>query len=135
MAAGGGAMSRSAEKSCPHCGGLLTKPRSEPDHRRFFALINAAFHQWPETHEFQPDSSEHLRAWLLCKAGYRSCVTIPIESDDSAARRVALLAASRAVQAAGSHSFVRAHGAAIAVFSPRSISWDTLSQKDFAPIR
>lgn len=122
-------------KSCPHCGGLLTKPRSEPDHRRFFAIIHAAFNQWPETHEFQPDNAEHLRAWLLCKAGYRESTFIPVEGDDPAVSRLAVLGVEGALKAARSYAFVRPVGDGLAIFTARSIAWDTLSQKDFGPIR
>lgn len=38
---------------CKSCGQPL-KGRSHPDHRRLFALIQAAYDQWPETAPFQP---------------------------------------------------------------------------------
>lgn len=50
---------------------MTEKPRSVDQHRRFFGLIKAAFHHWPEQHSFQPDNEEHLRAWLLVKAKHR----------------------------------------------------------------
>ena len=125
-----------ASDTCPTCGAKTTKPRSEADHRRFFALIRAAFDQWPEGHDFQPDSAEHLRAWLLCKAGYRNCTTIPIEDDaPPAVGKLAILAIEAAIKAARTHAFPRLHGHGIAVFSAKSIAWNTLSQKDFGPLR
>lgn len=120
--------------ACPHC----TKPRSPDDHRRLFGLISKAFDNWPEAHEFRPDSAEHLRAWLLCKAGYRETVTIPLESDDAPALRLALAAVEAAIAyfaARGAFAFVRPHGHALAVISAKSINWQTLDQKKFAPIR
>jgi len=51
---------------------MSDKPRSLDQHRRFFGLVRACFHHWPEAHEFQPDNEEHLRAYLLVKAGHRS---------------------------------------------------------------
>jgi len=122
-------------KECPHCGSVLTKVRSLPDHRRFFGLIRAAFHHWPESHEFQPDNEEHLRAWLLCKSGYRDVVSIPIDGEHPAVARLACLAAESAIKAAKGHAFVRPYASGLAVISPRSIAFDTLSQKDFSPIR
>lgn len=50
----------------------MNKPRSLDQHRRFFGLVRALFAHWPEAHEFQPDNEEHLRAYLLVKAGHRS---------------------------------------------------------------
>ena len=86
---------------CPQCGHVADS-RSTPDHRRFFARIHAAFHHWPEAHEFQPDDAEHLRAWLLCKAGYRDVTTIPVEYADSepALLRLVTLTVEGAVKAA-----------------------------------
>lgn len=122
-------------KSCPHCGAVLTKARSLPDHRRFFGVIRAAYEQWPERHEFQPDNEEHLRAWLLCKAGYRETISIPVAGDDPKVSRVAVIAAEAALKASQSYSFVRPNGLGLAIFRPRSIAWDTLNQREFGPIR
>jgi len=124
--------------SCPHCGcDIGHKPRSEADHRRFFALIGAAFAQWPEAHEFQPSSSEHLRSWLLCKAGHHEVITIPVEyaEDQPAMLRLVTLTVEAAMKAADGYTFVRPHGSAIAVFKARSIAWHKLGQKDFGAIR
>lgn len=123
------------QRICDACRQPIKRARSEPDHRRFFALVGAAFANWPEQHEFQPSSSEHLRAWLICKAGHYDVTTIPIEGDNPAVARLAMLAAEAAVKAAGAYAFIRPHGSGLAVFAARSIAWDKLSQKDFAPIR
>lgn len=127
------------EKSCPHCGGLLHRPRSGPDHRRFFALIQAAFEQWPETHDFQPDTAEHLRKWLLCTAGFRERVDIavPFADDEPAVAKLAAIAIQSALEAAGAYAFVRPDpkGGRVAVYKARSIAWDKIGQKEFAEIR
>lgn len=119
---------------CPHCGAA---PRSSDDHRRLFALVKAAFEQWPESHEFQPDNPEHLRAWLLCKAGYRDVTTIPVEyaDDQPAMLKLVMLTAEAAIKAAKGYAFIRPHNGALAVFSAKSLAWDTLDQKKFGPIR
>lgn len=123
--------------NCPHCKQPMKAPRSPADHRRFFGVIRAAFHHWPEAHEFQPDSEEHLRKWLLCKAGYRDVTMIPVEfADDQPGlvKRITI-AAESAVKAAGGYAFLRPHGEGIAVFAAKSIKWDTLDQKQFNAIR
>lgn len=124
-------------KSCPHCGGVLGKVRSTADHRRFFAVIKAAFTHWPERHEFEPDSAEHLRSWLLCKSGYSDVTTVPVDyaDDQPAMLKLVSLTVEAAVKAANGYAFIRPHGSAVAVFTPKSISFDKLSQKDFAPVR
>jgi hypothetical protein len=53
----------------------MNKQRSINQHNRFFALVAALYQQWPERHPFQPDSEEHLRAWLLIKADHRIIAT------------------------------------------------------------
>lgn len=122
-------------KNCPHCGKSIHAARSPDDHRRLFGLINAAYHHWSEAHDFQPDSSEALRSWLLCKAGYRDVVTIPVPGDSPEVARLAVLAVEGALKAAKSHAFVRPHGAGLAVFTPKSLAFDKLDQRSFGPIR
>jgi hypothetical protein len=124
-------------KHCPHCKKALAAPRSLPDHRRFFGLIRAAFFHWPEDHpDFVPDTEEHLRAWLLCKAGYRQVTTIPIEDiDDPAVVQTIAVAASAAIKAAGGYAFVRPDSGAIRVFSAKSMNFETLDQKRFNAVR
>ena len=128
--------------SCPECGAVLAKIRSIGDHRRFFGVIKAAFLNWPHAHEFQPTDPEHLRAWLLCRAGYHTVQTIPVEHAGAdvqpAILRLVALAVEgsvKAAQAEGHHAFTRVHGAGIAIFKPRSLKFETLSQKEFGPIR
>lgn len=125
---------------CPNCGFPLTehsKARSLPDHRRFFGLIRATLHHWNEMNDFQPDNEEHLRKWLLCKAGYRDVTMIPCEfaEDQPGVLKLAMLAVEAALKASGTYSFVRPHGAGLAVFSAKSIAWDKLSQHEFHEIR
>jgi hypothetical protein len=118
--------------TCTHC-----NKRSPEDHRRFFGVIRAAFHHWPEAHEFQPDSEEHLRKWLLIKAGYRDVTTIPVEYADAqpAMLQLVVLTVEAAMKAAGGYAFVRPHGVGLAIFAAKSIKWDTLSQKKFNIVR
>lgn len=46
----------------------ITRPRSKPHHNLFFAVVALAFKNWPESSDFLPDSTEHLRAYLICSA-------------------------------------------------------------------
>ena len=121
---------------CPHCGGVLEaegKPRSHQDHKRFFAMIDAAFHHWPHSHEFEPDSSEHLRSWLLCKANYRTNTLITI--DDPAHMQQAMRGAEAALNAAGTYAFIRPARDGCAVVRAKSIHWQTLGQQAFGKLR
>lgn len=121
---------------CPHCGVVLTKHRSSPDHRRFFAVISAAFENWPETHDYQPESREHLRAWLTCKAGYREATPVMLPDDATETMRVLFrLSIEAAINAAGGVAFVVPYRDSVAVIRPKSIAWDKVAQKEFNAIR
>ncbi len=123
--------------TCPHCGADAKSGRSSPDHRRFFALINAAFVHWPEGAEFVPSESEHLRSWLLCKAGYceRTPVEYPAGDVSPHYTKLMAIACESALRASNGRGFIRVHGDQIVVFTPKSIAWDKLDQKQFNDIR
>lgn len=113
---------------CPHCGADLTtkpkgKPRSVPQHRRYFALIKSAYHNWPETHDFTPQNEDHLRKWLQAKAGHRVVRTIDAGTM-TPAQAVAAVAA--AMKEAGPYTFTAAVDSKLYVISSASIDFDTL---------
>lgn len=115
--------------TCPHCGGVLSKgkPRSVEQHRRFFALIKAAYDQWPETHERQFSSQEELRKWLTMKAGHREVgASIPLTGMQ---KERAMLLAEAAIRAAGSYAVPVIHGDTLVVFRPKSIAFEKLEHK------
>lgn len=72
---------------------MTDKPRSIDQHRRFFGLVRACFDHWPESHEFQPDNEEHLRAYLLVKAKHRSIKEFVIDKADDVARLLPIVTA------------------------------------------
>ena len=113
-------------KHCPGCGLVLVKERSPKAHRLFFAVIDKAFQNWPESFEgLQPDCSEHLRAWLLVKAGYRDVLH---NSDVDFIKNVITYTRERG------YGFPAEHSGGLAVAFPRSVNWQTLDQKAFNPV-
>lgn len=64
---------------CPNCGGPM-KHRSGADHGMFWAVMQRAFENWPETHPFRPESKEHLYGYILIEVGYSDCTEV--ETDD-----------------------------------------------------
>lgn len=120
---------------CPECGCDLApkKRRSVPDHRRLMALIHQAFTSWPEAHDFQPESAEHLRAWLICKAGFRHAT--PIQFGRDVEPDVMVLAMTAAIRAANGVAFVVPHGTGVAVISPKSMSFRAMGQAEFGLLR
>jgi len=119
-----------SEKTCPHCGVEReakpkgnSKPRSVPQHRRYFALIKAAHSHWPETHRFKPMSEEHLRKWLQAKAGYATVRTVDTAGMDT---QSAIVAVAAMLAAADPMHFTSVTGARFHVIESKSINFDTL---------
>lgn len=90
---------------------------------------------WPESAEFQPESEEHLRKYVLCRAGYYDTTDIAIEwaEDQPALTKLAGLSIESAIKAAGSFAFVRsdARGGRVRVFRAKSIAFHNLGQSPF----
>ena len=111
---------------CERCP-ARAKPRSPEQHRRYFALINAAFTHWPESHERQFASAEELRKWLQMKCGHREVgASIPLTGMQ---KERAMLLAEAAIRAAGAYAVPIIHGDTLVVFRPKSISFDKLAHK------
>ncbi len=114
--------------NCPHCGYEIEagdKKRSVPHLRRYFALVRAAYHHWPETHDTQFSDETECRKWLQMKAGHREIgARIPLVGLNKD-RAVALVEA--AIRAAGSYAVPVMHGGDLVVFVPRSIAFGKLS--------
>jgi len=114
---------------CPVCGCVIDRePRSLAQHRRYFAMIRAAFHHWPESHERQFASEEECRKWLQMKAGHREIgATIPLTG---MSKERAMLLAEAAIRAAGSYAVPVIHGDTLAIWRPKSIAFSKLGHKE-----
>lgn len=109
----------------------MSKPRSLDQHRRFFAVIKATHDHWPESHPFQPDNAEHLRAWLLVRAGHHTVKTFHLDGDgDEFARLIPVVTATML----GKHSWCRARGNELHVCVPQSIAFDKMDHKTFCKV-
>lgn len=116
---------------CPECGTIIEQqkgaPRSVPQLRRYFAMIRAIFHHWPESHERQFASEEECRKWLQMKAGHREIgASIPLTG---MSKERAVLLAEAAIRAAGSYAVPVIHGDTLVIWRPKSIAFDKLSHK------
>jgi hypothetical protein len=127
---------------CPYCEatfdlGNNSKPRSPDQHKRFFSVIRFAFEQWPDTHDFIPDNAEHLRAWLICKAGarYRDVETfeIPQTDDPTLMARMMGFAESMLNKDKGK-KFARWRGLTLTIFRPKSIKFHLLQHLAFVEL-
>lgn len=118
---------------CPICNATITaQARSIPQHRRFFGVLRAAYHHFPEIFaEFQPESEEHLRAYLLVKTGHHTVHTIDIQNSN-VDQLVTIIQA--ALRAAGSYAFVQPDGDHVKIFKPKSIAFHRLSPSEFTAL-
>lgn len=121
--------------TCPHCG---SQPRSNLDHNRFFGLIARAFEQWPETHEFEPEDAEHLRAWLLCKAGWKTTKTLELPEVGNPVFMALMMEFAEDLLErvpGGEFRFGRWVGHRLHVHTHKSIKFKRADQKKFNPVR
>ena len=102
--------------------------RSVQQHRRFFGLVRALFHHWPESIEFQPDNEEHLRAYLLVKAGHRSVKTFYPEVTGVSADFAKMIPIVSAMML-NRYCWAWADGEAVKVCAPESTAFHKLPHK------
>lgn len=123
--------------TCPVCGHSdegrnRGAPRSLEQLRRYFAVIRAAFHHWPETSARQFSDEEALRAYVQMKVGYREiAATIPLVGLNKD-RAVMLVEAS--IRAAGSYAMPVVHKGDLVIFKPKSISFAKLGHSEFCKL-
>jgi len=119
-------------KLCPTCGGPM-KHRSDKDHGMFWAMMQTAYDNWPETHKCKPTSRENLYGWILIELSFAQ--TIDVEAEDIAI-------AMRTARATFEISKRKIHcmrvfqiegGVRIAV--PDSTAYDAAGKKKFETIR
>lgn len=123
---------------CPECGCTFdgkraSKARSLPQHRRLFGLVKAAFANWPEGHDFQPANEEHLRKWLIAKAGHFDTRTFELpETGDPVlmSRMMEFAEKLLEVDDDDGHRFGRWRGSKLTVFIPKSMSFKKLPHKE-----
>jgi hypothetical protein len=104
------------------------EPRSVDQHRRFFGLVRALYHHWPEAQDFQPDNEEHLRAFLLVKAKHRSIKEFYPETKGVAADFAKMLPIVAAMML-HRYCWAWAEGDAVKVAAPESLAFDKLPHK------
>jgi hypothetical protein len=115
--------------TCPH----KAKVRSRAQHNRYFAMMSAMYHHWPDGLAFVPEDDLHLRSWAECHVGF--CTHIDVTLRDGATEdeiRVAIQTAKALIPIARKPSFVAVQGLTVRVKTPKSVSETT--QREFAPM-
>lgn len=99
--------------------------RSYPQLKRFFKLVQVAYHHWPEGHSFQPSCPDHLRAWLIVRAGFKTAQTIRLRVwRDHAARDDLEFLLTAAMRAAGAWAITDVFADHVVIQRPASMSYD-----------
>jgi hypothetical protein len=111
----------------------VEESRNPKRHAMFFAVVAEAFKHWPEGHSFAPESTEHLRAWLLCKAGHCETMDIHVPNGSQLSMHPLMLAL---IAFTGSKSvFVgQTKSGNIRAFRPKSQSFSRCKEADIKPI-
>lgn len=121
---------------CPACGLCLKKTRSGKAHRLYFKVIELAYKNWPENHDFQPSGPEHLRAWLQVRVGYAGRVgnMLPANLSDAVKLADFLTMLAHEIRL-HNFAFPTINNGTIEIVVPQSIAYSELDEKEFAPIR
>ena len=123
--------------ACPNCEATFDiekagKPRSPEQHKRFWALMNAAFHHWPEMHEQKFSTVNEARAWLTMKAGWRELkIKLPLAG---VRPEIAIVLATAAMRAAGSNAIATHHKGQLCIWTPKSIRFDKMKHLEFCSL-
>jgi hypothetical protein len=110
------------------------KRRSIDQHKRYFAMIKKVFDNWPHSHEFQPNDTEHLRKWLQVKAGYRTVQEIDTSRTDPQAMKLMEATLRAAMKATSDYAWTVVHGRKLYVVASRSIAFDKISHGEFCAL-
>ncbi len=99
--------------------------RSHRSHNHYFAAVEEAWRNLPETLADQFPTPEHLRKYALIKAGYRDQTTIALATKEDA-KRIA-----RVVRGLDEFALVTVVGTIITVYTARSQSTRAMGAKTF----
>jgi hypothetical protein len=122
---------------CPNCETTFDvnnvgKPRSVEQHKRFWGIVHAAWHYWPDQHEKQFASANDLRVWLTMKAGWRDLASKTSIVGMRADAIVPVVQA--AIKAAGNNARVTSHKGQLCVWTPKSIRFDKMRHMEFVAL-
>lgn len=119
-------------RKCACCGCDVTgndKPRSLPQLRRYFAMIRATYHHWPETADVQFSTEDECRKHLQMKAGWREVgARIPLVGVNPEAAKMLVAAA---IAGAKAHAWPVVHKGELIVWIPRSIAFHNMGPQEF----
>jgi hypothetical protein len=121
-------------QTCPCCEYTWEpgRPRSLPQHRRFFALVKQAYDNWPMSHERQFSNLDECRRWLTAKAGYYEVkAEIPLAGVKPELARILVDAA---IQAAGGSGFPAVHKGVLKIIVASSVRFNRMGPQEFGAL-
>lgn len=117
---------------CPTCGAKTENIRSFQQLKRYFALIKAAFHHWPEAHPRQFRKAEELRKWLQMEAGHK---TLKRRTKlEGMSRGLAIALVEESFRDADAFAVAEVVNGELLTWVPDSISYRSLSHLKFCDL-
>ncbi len=114
----------------------ITRPRSRRHNGFFHVCIQEAYDVWPRSHEFQPVSWEHLRAWLLVRAKHHHVMTLEL-TDEQIKLVGPVVRAFKEFMAEDDEDafiFTGIRGNALIAMRPKTLRFSAVDQHWFQPI-
>lgn len=99
--------------------------RSMKSHRQFFAAVNEAWKNLPESYGDRFPTAEHLRKWCLIRCGYRDERTLVAASKAEAVRIAAF------VRPSDEYAVVTVREAVVTIYTAKSQSTKAMGKKVF----
>ncbi len=114
----------------------ITRPRSKKHNGFFHVCIQEAYDVWPRSHEFQPVSWKHLRAWLLVKAKHAHVMTLELTDDQIKLVGPVIRAFKEFMSEDDEDQFIFTgiRGNALIAMRPKTLSFAAVDQHWFQPI-
>ena len=119
------------KRVCKSCKQKLPSPRNLQRLALLFAILEPALTQWPEDYEFQPQSTEHLRAWLLCKAHWAETRDLEIGGPS---KSHAIRAVQYFMDSGKGWKFYKPTSKGIREYTPKSISFGKCREAEFKAV-
>lgn len=116
--------------TCPECGCILDDPKehSDPQRRRFFAIVREVWVNLPESLSQQYPDSEVLRKTALCRTGWCDVQTVV------AGNKAAALEFAAVIRRIDRYAIVDVQGTVVMVFTARSMQKRQCPKKQFGEV-
>lgn len=110
--------------------------RSTQHHRRLMGVIKAAFENWPERANFQPENFNHLRSWLAVRAGHYSTITVNLRENSTVAAMALTVEQLKDIAHAvddEKYPFIKPEADRIVMAIPKTIRFSKMPKSEFTP--